>query len=269
MGPSLPTDGFKSESELHPVEGHTDIEVNYDIIHGAKYEGSDRCITVVEDEVAHHDMLDETGSEGKPDETAANFSQSLELENTDEDVLCDVPISFPGTWSSPSAFQSAYGRPHLKTGANQLRPISVAKSFRHMTQRPISHSSRNRLLTGGRPIVPRNAVAPVSRLEKTYTSWIPQLGIALPINEEECLKRVHYLAFAKLHEKGTPTSSFVQHIQGEQHGVDANNVSHILWVGRQWDSILSLFDSIVQKLGKKHPTFKPHGLMVLLKAGYT
>jgi len=108
----------------------------------------------------------------------------------------------------------------------------------------------------------------VTRLENTYTSQITQLGIALPV-DEEFLKRTQSLALARLHLKGTRAGSFLQQIQGERNGIDANKIHHTLWVGRKWDSILCLFDSVVRKLGKQQSAFKPYGLMVLLKASYT
>jgi hypothetical protein len=140
-----------------------------------------------------------------------------------------------------------------------------------MSQQPISHcsqSSRGLLPSNGRSI---GATKPeeVTKLEKTYKSPIT---IALPVDKKEYIKQIQALALATLHQKGTHTSPFLQQIRGQQNGINAKNITHTLWVGRSWDSMLYMFDSIIRDLGKQQPAFepfKPHGLIVLLKTGYS
>ncbi|KND89334.1 hypothetical protein TOPH_06081, partial [Tolypocladium ophioglossoides CBS 100239] len=107
----------------------------------------------------------------------------------------------------------------------------------------------------------------VARLEAAYTARESQAPIALPINDEECLRRIRSYSYASLYPKGSHSARKIQETTGSDGG-KAQDIYHALWVGRQWNSILNLFDSIVKELGKRSPNFKPHGLMLLLKTGY-
>lgn len=50
---------------------------------------------------ANYVDFDEGGSESEPEGTPVNSNRSLELNNTVEDVLCDVPISVHATSPTP------------------------------------------------------------------------------------------------------------------------------------------------------------------------
>lgn len=107
-----------------------------------------------------------------------------------------------------------------------------------------------------------------ARLEATYTSRKSHFSIGLPISEEECQKRVQSYSYANIFPKGSHSTQRIQETTSG-NGLTTPDIHHIVWVGRKWNAILSLFDSVVESLGKRQTSFKPQGLMFLLKAGYS
>lgn len=106
-----------------------------------------------------------------------------------------------------------------------------------------------------------------AKLEAAYTGHGSHSTIGLPINEQECQTRVRSFSYASLYPKGSHSTRIIQQTTGSDD-LKATAVHHTLWVGRQWNAILNLFDSIATKLGKSSPNFKPCGLLFLLKTGY-
>jgi hypothetical protein len=94
---------------------------------------------------------------------------------------------------------------------------------------------------------------------------------SIPIDESSLLRRIHSYVLAELHPKGRSINYIVQHLQETTSDGDNNinaKVSHILWVGRQWNALFVLYDSIARELSMGKPGFWPHGIICLLGAEY-
>lgn len=155
--------------------------------------------------------------------------------------------------------------------ATQNQSALPATSLRSQTSRavvlPYERSALLKRSTGRQQRLRAPPIDDVSKLEAAYIGRQSQFTIALPVDEGECLKRVRLYSYASLYAKGSHSARKIQHATGN-NSLTAQEIHHALWVGRQWNAILNLFDSIVKELGKWSPNFKPHGLMFLLKTSY-
>lgn len=62
---SAPGDDFEQYIMTDFVKDHTNSEISYGTICAGDYEGNDLCNSAIDDYVARHDMLHQTGSESE------------------------------------------------------------------------------------------------------------------------------------------------------------------------------------------------------------
>jgi hypothetical protein len=138
---------------------------------------------------------------------------------------------------------------------------------RRAAQPPYNRGAVAKPLSGRWQHLQAPSINAASKLQAAYTSLRDQPTIALPVHQDECITRLRSYCYATLYPKG---SHSVRRIQAatEGDGLTAQKIHHAVWVGRQWNAILTLFDSIVKEIGKWSPNFRPHGLMFLLRNGY-